>query len=83
MKDIKTTLNNALNESVDYIELDSRYKYKSGVEFLFLGINTNDYGFLTVNELSKVFQDYHVDEIKKLKAGERWFNDDCFIIKIK
>lgn len=79
MKDIK----DFINEAADYVELDSRFKWKSGVEFLFLGMNTDYYGFLTANELSKVFRDYHVDEIKKLKSGERWFNDDCIVIKIK
>lgn len=84
MKDIKKFINEAtINEATDHIELDTRFKWKNGVEFLFLGINTDDYGFLTANELSKVFRDYHVEEIKKLKAGESWFNDDCFVIKIK
>lgn len=72
-----------INESTTHIELDSKFRWKNGVEFLFLGINDDNYGFLTESDLSKVFRDYHIEEIKKLKSGDRWFNDDCFVIKIK
>lgn len=72
-----------INENTTHMELNPRFKWKNGVEYLYLGIHDDDYGFLSENELSKVFRDYHVEEIKKLKSGDRWCNDDCWIIKIK